>query len=147
MKKNILFLLGVIFIALIIFLGRHFLSSSFSGDFFSGANEWKGNDLIQIQNISPNQKITSPLLINGVARGSWFFEAVFPVKIVAEDGTLIASGIAKADADWKTDVFVPFHVQLIFTSIGHTSGNIVFQKDNPSGISQNDREFTISVNF
>lgn len=146
MKKNILFLAVITVIIVVIFLLKQFLTT-FSGDFSKAAREGKGTESIQIQNVIPNQKITSPLLIKGVARGSWFFEAVFPIRLVAEDGTLLTSGIAKADSDWKTNAFVPFHAQLIFTSLGHTSGVVEFQKDNPSGLTQTNDEFTIPVTF
>lgn len=129
-----------------VFLMKQFLPT-LSNDFSQATKEGKGTESIQIQNIIPQQKIASPVLIKGVARGSWFFEAVFPVRLVAEDGTLLASGIAKADDNWQVDSFVPFHAQLIFTSIGHTSGVIEFHKNNLSNSLQKDDEFTIPVTF
>ncbi len=143
MKKRIIFFI-IIFAVLIVFLAKQF--GNFSSDFSKGIKEGKGTESIRIQNLSPHNTIASPLIIKGVARGSWFFEATFPVKLVAEDGTLLASGIAKADGDWKTDAFIPFHSQLIFTSIGHTGGIITFERGNNFGNEKN-RGFNIPVSF
>ena len=36
-------------------------------------------DRIRVNNPRPNQTISSPLTVTGEARGSWYFEASFPV--------------------------------------------------------------------
>lgn|SRR3989338_3611648 len=47
----------------------------------------------------PNEKIFSPLTVSGRAKGTWFFEASFPVKLVDEFGNLISQGLAWAKND------------------------------------------------
>ena len=70
----------------------------------------------QIKLISPvvGQTINSPLSITGEARGTWFFEATFPVVLTNWDGLIIAEGYATAQGDWMTEEFVPFTAELEF---------------------------------
>jgi len=110
-------------------------------------NELEKSDLIKSGNPRPNQTITSPLFIKGEARGYWFFEASFPIKLLDADGKEIASAIAQAKSDWMTEDFVPFEVVLQFTNPDIKEGTLVFKKDNPSGLVENDDELIIPVNF
>lgn len=48
----------------------------------------KGNaDIIKVSDPLPEAVIKNPLIVRGEARGQWFFEASFPVKIFDENGT------------------------------------------------------------
>jgi len=104
-------------------------------------------DLITISNLSPNQIINSPLIIEGEARGSWFFEASFPIKLYDENNNLIAQAIAQAQGNWMTDTFVPFKAELNFNNSTSTSGILILEKDNPSGLSENDSQLLVPVKF
>ncbi|HNX11214.1 MAG TPA: DUF5668 domain-containing protein, partial [bacterium] len=42
----------------------------------------KVEDSIKIANPEPNQKVSSPIKISGQAKGNWFFEGSFPVKLI-----------------------------------------------------------------
>lgn len=53
-------------------------------------------DLIKINNPRQNQAIESPLLVKGEARGYWFFEASFPVKIFDNNNFLLSIVPAQA---------------------------------------------------
>lgn len=110
-------------------------------------NELEKSDLIIIDNPRPNQEIVSPLLIQGQARGYWFFEASFPVKLYDGNNNLIALGIATAKSDWMTEDFVPFEVELIFSPAKTGKGVLILEKDNPSGLPENDDELVIPVYF
>lgn len=59
-------------------------------------NELEKTDLIFLDSPRPNQRIKSPLVIKGQARGFWFFEADFPVVLTDWDGLIIGEGIAVA---------------------------------------------------
>lgn len=74
-------------------------------------NELEKADLIIINNLRPNQKISSPLEIDDQARGFWFFEADFPIVLVDNDGQTIAQTIATAQSEWMTEDFVSFSSQ------------------------------------
>lgn len=104
-------------------------------------------ELINIKNVIPGQIIGSPLTIIGEARGSWFFEASFPVKIYGSNGQLLGSTIAQAKDDWMTDKMIPFTAELKFNLGTSTSGTLVFEKDNPSGLPENANELSMPVNF
>ncbi|MDO8556968.1 MAG: Gmad2 immunoglobulin-like domain-containing protein [Candidatus Jorgensenbacteria bacterium] len=102
---------------------------------------------VVVFNPTPNAVISSPILISGQARGFWFFEASFPVKLLDGRGTLLAIGIAQADGDWMTEDLVPFNAKIEFTMPSSTKGVLVFKKDNPSGLPQNDAEIRVPVRF
>ncbi|MBI5794130.1 hypothetical protein HZA87_03525 [Candidatus Uhrbacteria bacterium] len=92
--------------------------------------------------------ITSPLTITGEAPGTWYFEASFPVVLVDWDGLIIAQGYATAQGEWTTDAFVPFVITLEFVkpSYGET-GTLFLQKDNPSGLPENDDAVEVPIRF
>ena len=104
-------------------------------------------------NIRPGDKISSPLKITGESGGGWFFEGSFPINLVDWDGKIIATGIAKTTADWMTTKFVPFEAELTFTVPANVSGQstnkgtIIFKKDNPSGLPQNDAAYELPITF
>ncbi len=105
-------------------------------------------DLIHVITPKARQKVVSPLTITGEARGQWFFEASFPVKLVDLQGNEIAVTHAEAQGEWTTTDFVPFQSTLNFTvPVGVSEGVLVLQKDNPSGLSEHDAQFIIPVTF
>jgi hypothetical protein len=108
-------------------------------------NELEKTDLIRIENPRPNQAITGPLIIKGEARGTWFFEASFPIKLYDEKGGLLATAIAQAKSDWMTEDFVPFEAELNFASPIKQRGNLILQKDNPSGLPEHDDQLRVPV--
>lgn len=110
-------------------------------------NELTKADLIKVDSPRPNQAITSPLIITGQARGNWFFEASFPVKLLDANGQIIASGIAQAKTDWMTENFVPFTAELTFSNPTTGRGNLILIKDNPSNLPQNDDALRIPISF
>lgn len=105
------------------------------------------NNLIKVDAPLPNDNIKSPLLISGLARGYWFFEASFPVSLLDDNGNEIASGIAQAEGEWMTTEFVPFKATLNFEESSVKTGKLILKKDNPSGLPENDDEVVIPVKF
>jgi hypothetical protein len=107
-----------------------------------------GNDLIQVTYPLPETKITNPLIIKGKAKGTWYFEASFPVILTNWDGLIISQGIAQAQSDWMTEDFVPFTATLNFEKPNYGErGFLILKKDNPSGLSQYDDAIEIPINF
>jgi hypothetical protein len=86
--------------------------------------------------------VKTPILIKGSAPGSWYFEAVFPIKITDESGVVLGEGQAKAKSNWMTEKPVPFEAKISFEKNGAQDGFIVFAKDDPSG-----RGFSKSVSI
>ena len=107
------------------------------------------SDLIKVETPATLALVTSPLQITGLARGSWFFEASFPIRLEDDKGNLIASGIATALGEWMTSEFVPFSATLNFTISSSTSknGKLILKKDNPSGLPEHDDALEIAVRF
>lgn len=103
--------------------------------------------------------ITSPLMVRGEARGTWFFEADFPMVLVNWDGLIIAEGIATAVLDpedlestWMTEDFVPFEGELEFEDSSWDAefsqrGWLILHKDNPSGLPEHDDAVEVEVGF
>ncbi len=105
-------------------------------------------NLIKVTKPAPYDVISSPLMITGEARGYWFFEASFPIVLVNWDGLIVAEGIATADGEWMTEDFVPFTATLTFTKPDFDNrGTLIFKKDNPSGLPENDNALEIPIRF
>ncbi len=104
-------------------------------------------DLIRVSNPRPNQTIESPLLISGEARGFWFFEADFPIKLFDDSGFLLGVTPARALDEWMTEDFVEFSATLSFTVPSTPGGKLVLEKDNPSGLPEHADELVIPVYF
>jgi len=110
-------------------------------------NEQEKTDLIQIESPRPNTQISSPVIIKGKARGTWFFEGSFPVKLIDDQGVVIGNAIATADGEWMTQDFVPFTANLTFTLSDSNKGKLILEKDNPSGLPENEDFLEVPVNF
>jgi hypothetical protein len=106
-------------------------------------------NLIMVDNLQLGATIASPLVITGKARGTWYFEASFPVELVNSQNTVVATGIAQAQSDWMTMNFVPFKTTLTFLApiSNNMNATLVFKKDNPSGEPQNDDQMRFPVTF
>lgn len=112
-------------------------------------------DLIVIDTPMPGASITSPLRVSGEARGTWYFEATFPVILVDWDGRIIAEGYAEAQPDpatgevnWMTEEFVPFVATITFTKPPYGErGTLILRKDNPSGLPEHDAALEIPIRF
>ncbi len=104
-------------------------------------------DLIRLDRPLPNADVRSPLTVTGKARGYWFFEATFPVRLLDAKGNVLADTFATAQGEWMTEEFVPFKVQLRFNPPNDERGRLVLQRANPSGLEKNDREYAVPVIF
>jgi hypothetical protein len=111
-------------------------------------NELEKTDLIRINTPRPNQIITNPLVIEGEARGTWFFEGDFPVILTDWDGLIIGEGFATAKGEWMTEEFVSFSANLDFEiPEGKNIGILLLKKDNPSGLPEHDDALEVPVLF
>ncbi len=95
-----------------------------------------------------DEEITSPLTITGQARGSWYFEAVFPIQLTTIHGLILGNTTAQAQGDWMTNEFVPFTAVIEFTSpVDIDQGELIFEKANPSGLPEHGAEVRVPVKF
>ena len=114
------------------------------------AKHWQRNGIGRLDNdlfTAAERKNRQPLIISGKARGNWFFEASFPVKLVDENGNELANGTAAAQSDWMTEDFVEFLATFEFTAPPTTAGTLILQKDNPSGLSEHNNQLIVPVEF
>ncbi len=106
-----------------------------------------GSDKILVGSPLPGALVKSPLKITGQARGTWYFEASFPIKLFDDQGRLLIAVPAQAQGDWMTEEFVPFEATLEFTAPQSETGKLVLEKDNPSGLPENADSISFPVRF
>lgn len=117
------------------------------------------SNFINVKSPQIGDEISSPLIISGRARGTWFFEGSFPITIVDWDGRIIKESYATAvlnpndpESTWMTEEFVPFYAEIPF-EVGedvlatNTRGTIILKKANPSDLSENDDALEIPITF
>lgn len=105
------------------------------------------NPDIQVTSPYDRQYVQNFIFIRGYARGNWFFEGTFPVRLLYPDGGVIADGHVKAVGDWMTTELVPFEGRLDFKTPNVESGILELRKDNPSGLPEHDASTTVPVRF
>ena len=110
-------------------------------------NELEKDNLIRISEPRPNALVKSPLVVRGMARGNWFFEASFPVRLFDGNGEALARSVAQAKSNWMTNEFVPFEATLSFETPTATTGTLLLDKDNPSGFPENRDALRVPVRF
>ncbi|MFH0852377.1 MAG: GerMN domain-containing protein [bacterium] len=163
MNKIIIAIIAIIIVAGAIFLGLRFLTPEDTWLCQNGQWIKHGNPSspmptdgcgtpapeqeITMISPQPNQVVTSPLIIEGTSKGGWFFEGSFPIKILDASGQEIASSFVQAQSDWMTTDPVNFRGEIRFISPASGNGTLLLQKDNPSGLPQNDKEFRVPIRF
>lgn len=104
-------------------------------------------DLIFVNTPERNESIQNPLVVKGEARGNWYFEASFPVRLFDANGKELAVAVAQAKGNWMTADFVPFEVTLRFSQPETETGTLVLEKDNASGLPEHDDALRIPIRF
>lgn len=110
-------------------------------------NELEYADELLISSPRPNQTITSPLTIEGQARGPWYFEGSFTAELFNEQGESLAAAVVEAQSiNWMTTEFVPFKGVIEFSNTTGR-GKLILKNANPSGLPENQKAFIIPVKF
>ena len=106
-------------------------------------------DMIKVELPFPGAVTGKSFSVIGEARGTWFFEASFPIQLFDKDGKLLATAIAQAQEDWMTENFVPFKADIAAPESYIGEATLVLKKDNPSGLPENDASiyFKITVEY
>ena len=102
-------------------------------------------DLICVRSPQPNEEVSSPLVVEGLARGCWFFEGDFPVTLLDDKGNVLTRSFAGALSEWMTDDLVPFRAQLEFTADAGTGVVLILHKDNPAGLPEHDDRLSLPL--
>lgn len=104
---------------------------------------------VQVRNPAAGEAITSPVVVSGsVTGGGWFFEGTFLIRVIDADGTVLGGDQAKAaQGAWTSTGTVLFSGIIPFSAPHSKAGTVVFSKDNPSGLPQNNESFSVPVQF
>ncbi len=111
------------------------------------ASSMVGDSLVQLALPSPGATVSPPLRIEGVARGTYFFEGSFPVRLEDGDGNELITAPATAAGDWMTDNWVGYSAILEFTPPKTETGTLILERDNPSGLERNAHRLRIPIRF
>lgn len=102
-------------------------------------------DLIRLDTPRPNAQAADPVDIHGEARGFWFFEGSFPIRLEDKNGIVLGEGVAQAQGDWMSEEFVRFTSQISFSITEKMVADLILEKDNPSGLEENDDLLRVPV--
>ncbi|MGB3799523.1 MAG: Gmad2 immunoglobulin-like domain-containing protein [Lewinella sp.] len=105
------------------------------------------DDLIRVDIPVLDMEAVSPLTVSGQARGTFYFEGNFTVRLKDSEGNTLAQEPATAQDDWMTEDWVPFQSVLKFDAPNSATGQVIFESANPSGLAENARHFSIPVRF
>lgn len=102
-------------------------------------------DMIAVSNPTPGAVTGKSFTVTGQARGTWYFEASFPIEVRDARGNVIATSTgAPADgADWMTEELVPFTSEITVPESFIGEAVLVLMNDNPSGLPENARSMSI----
>ena len=103
------------------------------------------SSMIVVDTPFPGAVTGKKFLVKGKARGTWFFEASFPVVIIDKDGKILAEGPAKAQSDWMTTDFVPFTIEIKVPDTYIGKATLLLKKDNPSGLEERDASISFPI--
>lgn len=111
-----------------------------------------GVDLITVELPFPGAVTGKDFSVIGKARGTWFFEASFPIEVLDKDGKSLATGIAQAQADpdtgeinWMTENFVSFKADIKIPEFYIGPATLILKKDNPSGLPENEASISFPI--
>lgn len=139
-----------VFFVLLVLVGVYWLWQDAEEPVEAPSTEFvsEGGVILRVTSPLKEALVISPLMLTGEAPGTWYFEASFPIVLVDWDGRIIAQGHAEAQADWMTEILVPFVATLEFTKPDYgTTGALILQRDNPSGLLENDDAVEVPIRF
>jgi hypothetical protein len=103
------------------------------------------SDLVKVDTPFPGAVTGKRFSVKGQARGPWYFEASFPIRVLDTDGKVLATAVAQADGAWMTNNFVPFSADVTIPATYTGSATLELMKDNPSGLPQNDASVSFPI--
>jgi len=104
-------------------------------------------DDIKIDAPTANTVVKNLSEIRGNAKGVWYFEGSFPVKVFDGNGIEIGGGLATALGDWMTEEYVDFTGTVEFAEPETETGVMEFRRDNPSGLPEYDKKVKVPIKF
>lgn len=104
-------------------------------------------DAIIVKRPDAGDEIAHTFQVSGEARGTWYFEASFPIEVRDASGALLYQGPVSADGEWMTTEFVPFSQTITVPGEYAGPATLILKKDNPSGEPDKDASVSIPVVF
>ncbi len=95
----------------------------------------------------PNDIVTSPLIVKGKAKGTWYFEGEFPITLYYGVGDSFVDVNAFALGEWMTEDYVDFEVIINFPEPQDNDGLLDLRKNNPSDIEEQNDSLRIPLRF
>jgi hypothetical protein len=105
------------------------------------------SDNITVNLPYPGAVVGKEFSVIGKARGTWFFEASFPVQVLDKDGNVLFATPAQAQSDWMTENFVSFKADIQIPQSYIGPATLILEKDNPSGILSKDASISFPINI
>lgn len=102
-------------------------------------------DMIVVTLPYPGAVTGKEFSVIGTARGTWFFEASFPIQVVDKNGNVLATAVAQAESDWMTPNFVPFKATIKVPDSYIGEATLLLKKDNPSGLPERDASISFPI--
>ena len=102
-------------------------------------------DLVVVSSPLPGAAVPATVTVTGQARGTWYFEASFPLEVVAASGEQLVQMPVQAQGEWMTTNFVPFSAQVTLLGTYKGAAKIILHNDNPSGLPENEKSLTIPI--
>lgn len=105
------------------------------------------SDLIVVTSPLPGATIPATFTVTGQARGSWYFEASFPLEVVSATGEQLVRMPVQAEGEWMTTNFVPFSAQVTLPTTYKGAAILILHNDNPSGLPENEKSISIPIDI
>lgn len=102
-------------------------------------------DKIVIDAPKPGEAVGTTFTVVGKARGGWYFEASFPLRVLSSQGSLLKEMPVQADGEWMTSEFVPFSETVTLPPGTKGAATLILHNDNPSGLPENDASVSIPI--
>lgn len=102
-------------------------------------------DSIKVVAPLPGGVVERNFRVEGTARGTWFFEASFPVTITTLKGEVLARTPAHTNSEWMTENFVPFEADIQIVQNYSGPAKVILKKDNPSDLREHDASVSFEV--
>lgn len=109
------------------------------------SEETEQNPKIDLISPKPNEELGQSFSISGQARGSWYFEASFPIVLLDEARNELLTTVATAQGEWMTENFVPYSATVDLKTKYTGKAFLVLKKDNPSGDPNYDDQIEIPI--
>ena len=102
-------------------------------------------DMIVIDAPKPGESVGASFTVIGKARGGWYFEASFPLRVLSAQGSLLKEMPVQADGEWMTSEFVPFSETVMLPPGTKGAVTLILHNDNPSGLPENAASVSIPL--